>query len=170
MGRPGPGPVGRLPTHAVGLCRGLGACSLPALAPPKPAVTPHFQTASGATLHSLRSFRALWHWQTHSRRTRPPPHPARLRDCQHHRPTLGHTLQPHHDLDRHHPPGATKNGIYIYSGRQRLTPLRVSLMVCKMARKLLKINLLMSQKMTILYMDFNTFCYETTTSRLADLG
>ena len=25
MGRPGPGPVGRLPTHAVGLCRGLGA-------------------------------------------------------------------------------------------------------------------------------------------------
>ena len=25
MGRPGPGPVGRLPTHASGLCRGLGA-------------------------------------------------------------------------------------------------------------------------------------------------
>ena len=32
------------------------------------------------------SFRALWHWQTHSRRTRPPPQPSRLRDCQHHRP------------------------------------------------------------------------------------
>ena len=32
------------------------------------------------------SFRALWHWQTHSRRTRPPPQPSRLRDCQHYRP------------------------------------------------------------------------------------
>lgn len=39
------------------------------------------------------SFRALWHWQTHSRRTRPPPQPSRLRDCQHHRPAQGLPLQ-----------------------------------------------------------------------------
>ncbi len=40
VGRPGPGPGGRLPSRAAGLCRGLGACSLPALAPPKPASPP----------------------------------------------------------------------------------------------------------------------------------
>ena len=39
------------------------------------------------------SFRALWHWQTHSRRTKPPPQPSRLRDCQHHRPTRRLTPQ-----------------------------------------------------------------------------
>ena len=32
------------------------------------------------------SFRALWHWQTHRCRTKPPLQPARLRDCQCHRP------------------------------------------------------------------------------------
>ena len=39
-----------------GLCRGLGACSLPDLAPPKPVPLPH-QTASGA---SLRFAPAPW--------------------------------------------------------------------------------------------------------------
>ena len=78
VGRSGPGHGGSLPTHSAGLCRGLGAKGLPALAPPKPAASPHCQTPSVATLHSLRSFRALWHWQTHSRHTRPPPQPSRL--------------------------------------------------------------------------------------------
>ena len=87
MGRPGPGPGGGLPPLRAGLFR----CSRePVVSLPRRsrARRPHpFQTASGATLHSLRSFRALWHWQTHSRRTRPPPQFPRLRDCQHHRPT-----------------------------------------------------------------------------------
>lgn len=63
-----------------------GACSLPSAALQSPPPHP-FQTASGATLHSLRSFRALWHWQTHRRRAKPPPQSSRLRDCQCHRPT-----------------------------------------------------------------------------------
>ena len=87
MGRPGPGPGGRLPPLRAGLFR----CSRePVVSLPRRsrARRPHlFQTASGATLHSLRSFRALWHWQTHRRRTWPPPQSSRLRDCQHHRPT-----------------------------------------------------------------------------------
>ena len=87
MGRSGPGPGGRLSALRAGLFR----CSRePCVSLPRRsrARRPHlFQTASGATLHSLRSFRALWHWQTHRRRTWPPPQSSRLRDCQHHRPT-----------------------------------------------------------------------------------
>ena len=69
------------------------------------------------------SFRALWHWQTHSRRTRPPPQPSRLRDCQHHRPAQGLPLQRQCNINRHHPPEGTEKGINIYSEGQRLTPL-----------------------------------------------
>ena len=53
-----------------------GVC--PPAAPVFGGASPHCQTPSVATLHSLRSFRALWHWQTHSRRTRPSPQPPRL--------------------------------------------------------------------------------------------
>lgn len=86
VGRPGPGPGGRLPTLRIGLFR----CSREpkvSLSRRSRARRPHsFLTASWATLHSFHLFRALWHWQTHSRRTRPPLHSPRLRDCQHHRP------------------------------------------------------------------------------------
>lgn len=60
-GRAGPDPGGRLCPHTAGLCRRPGALGLPSVVPSKP-VIPHalmLQTASGATLHSLRSFRAL---------------------------------------------------------------------------------------------------------------
>ena len=67
LGRPGPGHGGRLPTHNVGLFR----CSRePKVSLPRRsrARRPHTcQTASRATLQSLRSFRALWHWKTQSR-------------------------------------------------------------------------------------------------------
>jgi hypothetical protein len=57
----GPDPGGRLCPHTAGLCRRPGAWGLPSVVPSKP-VIPHalmLQTASGATLHSLCSFRAL---------------------------------------------------------------------------------------------------------------
>ena len=57
----GPDPGGRLCPHTAGLCRRPGAWGLPSVVPSKP-VIPHalmLQTASGATLHSLRSFRAI---------------------------------------------------------------------------------------------------------------
>ena len=60
-GRAGPDPGGRLCPQAAGLCRRPGAWGLPSVVPSKP-VIPHalmLQTASGATLHSLRSFRAI---------------------------------------------------------------------------------------------------------------
>ena len=67
VGRSGPGPGGRLPSHNVGLFR----CSRePYVSLPRRSRVrrPHTcQTASRATLHSLRSFRALWHWKTQSR-------------------------------------------------------------------------------------------------------
>ena len=87
MGRPGPGPRGRLSALRAGLfrCSREPCVSLPRRS--RARRPHHFQTASGATLHSLRSFRALWHWQTHRRRAKPPPQSSRLRDCQHHRPT-----------------------------------------------------------------------------------
>ena len=67
VGRSGPGPGGRLSALRAGLFR----CSR--------ARRPHlFQTASGATLHSLRSFRALWHWQTHSRHPQARTHSRQL--------------------------------------------------------------------------------------------
>ena len=57
----GPDPGGRLCPQAAGLCQRPGAWGLPSVVPSKP-VIPHalmLQTASGATLHSLRSFRAI---------------------------------------------------------------------------------------------------------------
>ena len=62
---------------------------------PEPAAL-RFKTASPATLHSLRSFRALGHWETLSRaparttsrnRTTSPASTTRLRDSQQPRPT-----------------------------------------------------------------------------------
>ena len=60
-GRAGPDPGGRLCPQAAGLCRRPGAWGLPSVVPSKPAIpyAQMLQTASGATLHSLCSFRAL---------------------------------------------------------------------------------------------------------------
>ena len=57
----GPDPGGRLCPHTAGLCRRPGAWGLPSVVPSKPAIpyAQMLQTASGATLHSLRSFRAI---------------------------------------------------------------------------------------------------------------
>ena len=57
----GPDPGGRLYPQAAGLCRRPGAWGLPAVVPSKPAIpyAQMLQTASGATLHSLCSFRAI---------------------------------------------------------------------------------------------------------------
>ncbi len=67
VSRSGSGPVGRLSTLRVSLFR----CSRePKVSLPRRSRVrrPHTcQTASRATLHSLRSFRALWHWKTQSR-------------------------------------------------------------------------------------------------------
>ena len=71
------------------------------------------------------SFRALWHWQTHRRPTRPPPRPSRLRDCQHHRPAQILPLQRQCHLHRHLPSGRREKGINIYLEGQRLTPLHL---------------------------------------------
>ena len=85
------------------------------------------------------SFRALWHWQTHSRRTRPPPQPSRLRDCQHHRPTRRLTPQHQCHIDRHLPPEGTEKGINIYSRRQRRPPLQVGTL-CKCCARMVARN------------------------------
>ena len=94
VGRPGPGPGGRLPNpSAVGLCRGLGARGLPALAPPKPAT----HTAPDR-LRGQRStaFRALDGLETLARGPEPatvpastaePAPPSRPRDSKPSRPT-----------------------------------------------------------------------------------
>ena len=60
-GRAGPDPGGRLCPHTAGLCRRPGAWGLPSVVPSKPVIpnAQMLQTASGATLHSLRSFRAI---------------------------------------------------------------------------------------------------------------
>jgi len=57
----GPDPGGRLCPHTAGLCRRPGAWGLPSVVPSKPAIpyAQMLQTASGATLHSLCSFRAI---------------------------------------------------------------------------------------------------------------
>ena len=101
VGRPGPGPGGRLPNpSAVGLCRGLGARGLPALAPPKPA-TP----TAPDRLRGLRStaFRALDGLETLARGPEPatvpvsmadPAQPSRPRDSKPSRPTRETTPQP----------------------------------------------------------------------------
>ena len=126
-GRSGRGPGGRLPTAlSAGLWRGLGAQGLPALAPPKPARGSRTRPPPGPRSASLR---VLWHWQTHSRRIRPPPRPSRLRDCQHHRPTQRRPLQRPCHIGRHLPPERRRKGINIYSKGQRLTPLELRICV-----------------------------------------
>ena len=93
MGRSGPGPGGRLPTHIVGLFR----CSRePKVSLPRRsrARRPH-ASRPPPRLRST-SFRALWHWKTcrrlphrgqRERRPSLPPGRLRLQDFQHHRPT-----------------------------------------------------------------------------------
>ena len=68
VGRPGPGPGGRLPTHVAGLfrCSREPMVSLPRRS--RARRPSRCQTASVATLHSFHSFRALGHWETHCRR------------------------------------------------------------------------------------------------------
>ena len=94
------------------------------------------QTASRATLHSLRSFRALGHWETLSRasartassnRTASHASSTRLRDSQQPRPTKRLTLPPHQEIHRHHPPDGERKGINIYNRRSAAcaAPLRL---------------------------------------------
>ena len=157
VGRSGPGPGESLPAHNVGLfrCSREPCVSLPRRS--RARRPPRCQTLSGATLHSLRSFRALGHWETLSRApartssrkgTKSPASPTRLRDSQQPRPTKRLTLRPQCYIDRHHPPEREEKGINIYNGRQRLAPLRVLFQVCvqqcKLLCNVLKINLLIS--------------------------
>ena len=67
VGCSSPGPGGRLPSHNVGLfrCSREPCVSLPRRS--RARRPSRCQTASRATLHSLRSFRALGHWETLSR-------------------------------------------------------------------------------------------------------
>jgi hypothetical protein len=126
LGRSGPGPGGRRPSHNVGLfrCSREPCVSLPwrsrARRPSR------CQTASRATLHSLRSFRALGHWETLSRasartassnRTASHASSTRLRDSQQPRPTRKLTPQPQCVIHRHHPPDEEEKGINIYNRR-----------------------------------------------------
>jgi len=126
VGRPGPGPGGRLPSHNVGLfrCSREPYVSLPRRS--RARRPSRCQTASRATLHSLRSFRALGHWETLSRasartasrrRTSSHESPARLRDSQQPRPTKRLTLPPHQEIHRHLPPDKGEKGINIYNRR-----------------------------------------------------
>ena len=136
VSRSGSGPGGRLPSHIVGLFR----CSRePKVSLPRRsrARRPHTcQTASRATLHSLRSFRALGHWETLSRasaraasrkETTSPASPTRLRDSQQPRPTKRLTLPPQCYIHRHHPPDEGERGIKIYNRRSAAcaAPLRL---------------------------------------------
>ena len=124
VGRSGPGPGGRLPSHNVGLfrCSREPYVSLPRRSRARRTHT--CQTASRATLHSLRSFRALGHWETLSRasartassnRTASHASSTRLRDSQQPRPTKRLTLPPHQEIHRHLPPGGEGKGINIYN-------------------------------------------------------
>jgi len=166
VGRSGPGPGESLPAHNVGLfrCSREPCVSLPRRS--RARRPPRCQTLSGATLHSLRSFRALGHWETLSRASARPASrkgttshasPTRLRDSQQPRPTRKLTPRPQCQIDRHHPPEREEKGINIYNGRQRLTPLQVLVSArvqqFKILCNLLKINLLFSFIITILYMD-----------------
>ena len=121
------------------------------------------------------AFRALGHWETLSRaaartasRTGTISHasPTRLRDSQQPRPTRKLTPHPQCIIHRHHPPDEGEKGINIYNGRQRLAPLRVlknsAVRVPIALFNLLKINLLMSFIITILYIVLKTYCYENT--------
>ena len=124
VGRSGPGPGGRLPSHNVGLfrCSREPCVSLPRRS--RARRPSRCQTASRATLHSLRSFRALGHWETLSRasartassnRTASHASSTRLRDSQQPRPTKRLTLPPHQEIHRHLPPGGEGKGINIYN-------------------------------------------------------
>ena len=124
VGRSGPGPVGRLPSHNVGLfrCSREPCVSLPRRS--RARRPSRCQTASRATLHSLRSFRALGHWETLSRASArtasrnnatSPASTTRLRDSQQPRPTKRLTLPPHQKIHRHLPPGGREKGINIYN-------------------------------------------------------
>ena len=126
VGRSGPGPGGRLPSHNVGLfrCSREPCVSLPRRS--RARRPSRCQTASRATLHSLRSFRALGHWETLSRAsartssrkgTTSPASTTRLRDSQQPRPTKRLTLQPQCVIHRHHPPDEEEKGINIYNRR-----------------------------------------------------
>lgn len=126
VGRPGPGPGGRLPSHDVGLfrCSREPCVSLPRRS--RARRPSRCQTASRATLHSLRSFRALGHWETLSRASArtasrnnatSPASTTRLRDSQQPRPTKRLTLQPQCVIHRHHPPDEEEKGIKIYNRR-----------------------------------------------------
>jgi len=124
VGSSGPGPGGRLPSHNVGLfrCSREPEVSLPRRS--RARRPSRCQTASRATLHSLRSFRALGHWETLSRASArtasrneatSPASPTRLRDSQQPRPTKRLTLPPHQENHRHLPPGGEGKGINIYN-------------------------------------------------------
>ncbi len=126
VGRSGPGPGGRLPSHNVGLfrCSREPCVSLPRRS--RARRPSRCQTASRATLHSLRSFRALGHWETLSRASARPASrkgttshasPTRLRDSQQPRPTKRLTPQPQCHIERHHPPEREEKGINIYNRR-----------------------------------------------------
>ena len=121
------------------------------------------------------SFRALGHWETLSRaaartasrkETTSPASTTRLRDSQQPRPTRKLTPHPQCVIHRHHPPDEGEKGINIYNGRQRRKPLRVlkysAVRVPIALFNLLKINLLMSFIITILYIVLKTYCYENT--------
>ena len=126
VGRSGPGPGGRLPSHNVGLfrCSREPCVSLPRRS--RARRPSRCQTASRATLHSLRSFRALGHWETLSRASArtasrnnatSPASTTRLRDSQQPRPIKRLTLPPHQEKHRHHPPDEERKGINIYNRR-----------------------------------------------------
>ena len=136
VGRSGPGPGGRLPSHNVGLfrCSREPYVSLPRRS--RARRPSRCQTASRATLHSLRSFRALGHWETLSRASAQPASrneatshasSTRLRDSQQPRPTRKLTPQPQCVIHRHHPPDKGEKGINIYNRRSAActAPLRL---------------------------------------------
>ena len=136
VSRSGSGPGGRLPSHNVGLfrCSREPKVSLPRRSRARRPT--RCQTASRATLHSLRSFRALGHWETLRRasarttsrnETTSPASPTRLRDSQQPRPTKRLTLPPHQEKHRHLPPGGRDKGINIYNRRSAAcaAPLRL---------------------------------------------
>jgi|GEM_PF-1936343 len=126
LGRSGPGPGGRLPSHNVVLFRCFREPCVSFPRRSRARRPSRCQTASRATLHSLRSFRALGHWETLSRasawiasrrRTTSPASTTRLRDSQQPRLTKRLPLPPHQEIHWHHPPDGDERGINIYNGR-----------------------------------------------------
>ena len=113
-----------------------GSLRSPFRGAPEPA-TPRFKTASPATLHfvprpwSLGDLQAAPASRSEGTPAASPAStvpPARLPATKAHQ---GHTPGRQCDIDRHHPPEGRKMGINIYSGRRRLTPLRVLLCLHK---------------------------------------